>query len=41
MPPWVIALSRIDASDVIQDAFLEVAGLLEEYLHDPKVPLFL
>lgn len=33
--------ARLDASDVIQDAFLEVAGRLDEYLRDPKVPLFL
>src|SRR5262249_23013967 len=33
--------ARIDPSDVIQDAYLEVAGRLEEYLRDPKLPLFL
>jgi RNA polymerase sigma-70 factor (ECF subfamily) len=33
--------ARIDASDVIQDAFLEVATRLDEYLRDPKLPLFL
>jgi RNA polymerase sigma-70 factor (ECF subfamily) len=33
--------ARIDASDVIQDAFLEVATRLEEYFQDPKLPLFL
>src|SRR5215467_8750778 len=33
--------ARIDASDVIQDAFLEVMTRLEEYFHDPKLPLFL
>jgi RNA polymerase sigma-70 factor (ECF subfamily) len=32
---------RIDASDVIQDAYLEVAQRLGEYLRDPKLPLFL
>jgi RNA polymerase sigma-70 factor (ECF subfamily) len=32
---------RIDASDVIQDAYLEVAQRLDEYLTDPKLPLFL
>ena len=32
---------RIDASDVIQEAHLEVAGRLAEYLKDPKLPLFL
>jgi RNA polymerase sigma-70 factor (ECF subfamily) len=33
--------ARLDASDVIQDAYLEVATRLEEYLRNPKVPLFL
>jgi RNA polymerase sigma-70 factor (ECF subfamily) len=33
--------ARVDASDVIQDAFVEVATRLEEYLRDPKLPLFL
>jgi RNA polymerase sigma-70 factor, ECF subfamily len=33
--------ARIDASDVIQDAYLEVAARLAEYLQDPKLPLFL
>jgi RNA polymerase sigma-70 factor (ECF subfamily) len=33
--------ARIDASDVIQDAYLEAATRLEEYLRDPKLPLFL
>jgi RNA polymerase sigma-70 factor (ECF subfamily) len=33
--------ARLDASDVIQDAFLDIAGRLEEYLRDPKLPLFL
>jgi RNA polymerase sigma-70 factor, ECF subfamily len=32
---------RIDASDVIQDAYVDIAGRLEEYLKDPKLPLFL
>ncbi len=32
---------RIDASDVIQDAYLDIAGRLEEYFRDPKLPLFL
>jgi RNA polymerase sigma-70 factor (ECF subfamily) len=34
-------LARLDASDVIQDSYLQVAQRLEEYLRDPKVPLFL
>jgi RNA polymerase sigma-70 factor (ECF subfamily) len=34
-------LARIDASDVIQDAYLQVAQRLEEYLKEPKLPLFL
>jgi RNA polymerase sigma-70 factor (ECF subfamily) len=33
--------ARLDASDVIQDAYVDVAGRLEEYLRDPKLPLFL
>jgi RNA polymerase sigma-70 factor (ECF subfamily) len=33
--------ARIDASDVIQDAYLEVAERLEEYQSDPSLPVFL
>jgi RNA polymerase sigma-70 factor, ECF subfamily len=33
--------ARLDPSDVIQEAYLEVAGRLDEYLRDPKLPLFL
>jgi RNA polymerase sigma-70 factor (ECF subfamily) len=33
--------ARIDASDVIQDAYLEVATRLPEYLRQPTLPLFL
>jgi RNA polymerase sigma-70 factor (ECF subfamily) len=33
--------ARVDASDVVQEAYLEVAQRLEEYLRDPKLPLFL
>ncbi len=33
--------ARIDASDVIQEAYVEVAERLDEYLRDPKLPLFL
>jgi RNA polymerase sigma-70 factor (ECF subfamily) len=33
--------ARIDASDVIQDAYLEVATRLDEYLRQPTLPLFL
>jgi RNA polymerase sigma-70 factor, ECF subfamily len=33
--------ARLDASDVVQDAYLEVARRLEEYLREPRVPLFL
>jgi RNA polymerase sigma-70 factor (ECF subfamily) len=29
---------RLDASDVLQEAFLDVAGDLEAYLADPKLP---
>jgi RNA polymerase sigma-70 factor, ECF subfamily len=32
---------RLDASDVVQDAYVEVAERLDEYLRDPKLPLFL
>jgi RNA polymerase sigma-70 factor (ECF subfamily) len=32
---------RLDASDVVQEAYVEVAGRLVEYLSDPKIPLFL
>ena len=33
--------ARVDASDVIQDAYVEVVTRLGEYLRDPRVPLFL
>jgi RNA polymerase sigma-70 factor, ECF subfamily len=33
--------ARIDASDVVQDGFLEVVERLPNYLDDPKLPLFL
>src|SRR5205085_5233491 len=33
--------ARLDASDVVQDAYVEVAERLDEYLRDPKLPLFL
>jgi RNA polymerase sigma-70 factor (ECF subfamily) len=33
--------ARLDASDVVQDAYAEVTGRLEEYLRDPKLPVFL
>jgi RNA polymerase sigma-70 factor (ECF subfamily) len=33
--------ARIDASDVIQEAYLEVASRLDEYLKEPRLPLFL
>jgi RNA polymerase sigma-70 factor (ECF subfamily) len=33
--------ARLDASDVIQDAYLEVATRLDEYLRNPTLPLFL
>src|SRR5690349_2316396 len=32
---------RIDPSDVIQEAYLEAAERLAEYLRDPKMPFFL
>jgi RNA polymerase sigma-70 factor (ECF subfamily) len=33
--------ARLDPSDVIQDAYLEVAQRLEGYLKEPNLPLFL
>jgi RNA polymerase sigma-70 factor (ECF subfamily) len=33
--------ARIDASDVVQEAFVEVVTRLEEYLREPRLPLFL
>jgi len=33
--------ARIDASDVIQDAYVEVVERLQEYLRTPKLPFFL
>src|SRR6266436_4193350 len=33
--------ARVDASDVIQDAYLEVVTRLDEYLRDPRLPFFL
>jgi RNA polymerase sigma-70 factor (ECF subfamily) len=33
--------SRLDASDVLQEAFLDVAARLDDYLRDPKLPPFL
>lgn len=33
--------ARLDASDVVQEAFVDVAERLHEYLSDPKLPLFL
>jgi RNA polymerase sigma-70 factor, ECF subfamily len=33
--------ARLDASDVVQDVYLQVAQRLDEYLRDPKLPLFL
>src|SRR5437660_6621067 len=33
--------ARLDASDVVQDAYVEVVKRLPEYLRDPKLPLFL
>jgi RNA polymerase sigma-70 factor, ECF subfamily len=32
---------RLDASDVVQDAYVDVVERLEDYLRDPKLPLFL
>jgi RNA polymerase sigma-70 factor, ECF subfamily len=33
--------ARLDASDVVQEAYIEVSERLEEYLRDPKLKLFL
>jgi RNA polymerase sigma-70 factor (ECF subfamily) len=33
--------ARVDASDVVQEAYVDVFGRLDEYLRDPKLPLFL
>jgi RNA polymerase sigma-70 factor (ECF subfamily) len=33
--------ARLDASDVVQEAYVEVVERLPEYLRDPKLPLFL
>jgi RNA polymerase sigma-70 factor, ECF subfamily len=33
--------ARLDASDVVQEAYVEVAERLGEYLREPKLPLFL
>jgi RNA polymerase sigma-70 factor (ECF subfamily) len=33
--------ARLDASDVIQEAFLEAAQRMSDYLRDPPLPLFL
>jgi RNA polymerase sigma-70 factor (ECF subfamily) len=32
---------RIDASDVLQDGFLDLAKRVESYLNDPRLPVFL
>jgi RNA polymerase sigma-70 factor (ECF subfamily) len=32
---------RLDASDVVQDALVDIASRLDDYLKDPKVPFFL
>jgi RNA polymerase sigma-70 factor (ECF subfamily) len=32
---------RVDASDVVQDAYLEAARTLDAYQRDPKLPFFL
>lgn len=33
--------ARIDASDVIQEAYVDVVSRLDEYLREPNYPLFL
>jgi len=32
--------ARVDASDVIQDAFLEITERMQEYLKNPRVPFY-
>jgi RNA polymerase sigma-70 factor (ECF subfamily) len=32
---------RVDASDVLQDAFLDLAKQVDSYLNDPRLPVFL
>ena len=32
---------RLDASDVVQDALVDIASRLDDYLKDPKLPFFL
>jgi RNA polymerase sigma-70 factor, ECF subfamily len=32
---------RLDASDVVQDALLDIASRLDDYVKDPKLPFFL
>src|SRR5207253_7660951 len=32
---------RVDDSDVLQEAFLDITGRLHEYAADPKLPFFL
>src|SRR5262245_13010772 len=34
-------LARLDASDVVQEAYVEVTARMEEYFRDAKLPLFL
>jgi RNA polymerase sigma-70 factor (ECF subfamily) len=33
--------ARVDASDVVQEAYVDVVGRLDEYLREPNYPLFL
>ena len=32
---------RLDASDVVQDALLDIASRLDDYVKDPRLPFFL
>src|SRR5687767_15528821 len=32
---------RVDPSDVVQEAYLEVSQKVADYLRDPKIPVFL
>jgi RNA polymerase sigma-70 factor (ECF subfamily) len=37
---WALR-GRLDASDVLQDAYLDLAARVDDYLRDPKLPPFL
>ena len=41
VPGQMIVQARVDASDVVQDAFLEAWRRLGEYLEQPKMPFYI